>query len=175
MTDDIIIRKALGIDAKGISTCNTLSLPVVYSPREIIQYILNKSYYTTVAILDNVVIGYLLSRKEQSGDKFKGHIISIAILQEYRSKGIGKKILDYSCDKIANKFNVTNITLNVMLSNRRAIKFYTREKFTKFAKLTHYYGKKNHGILMKKELIKNKQIDKINLNEILTDNLEDYF
>lgn len=169
-TENINIRLAIGKDAKDIHKCNKLSLPVVYDARDYVLYILDKTHYTSVITVNEKVVGYLLARRETFRQTLKGHIMSFAIIEEYRSKGLGKKILDYSCEEIRNKFNVDNITLNVMVSNKRAVGFYKREGFRKFQKLPKYYGKKKHGLMMLKKYEK-----KIRIDDILTDNLEDYF
>ncbi|MEG0249320.1 MAG: GNAT family N-acetyltransferase [Peptostreptococcus sp.] len=52
------------------------------------------------------------------------YIAGIFVSERYQSYGVGKKLLDY----IKSRKNV--LTLSVYKNNKRAVKFYTREKFT---------------------------------------------
>ena len=149
---NINLREAIGLDARKISKCNKESLPVWYTPRQYVTYILNKDYLVFIVEKDKDIIGYSLVRKENFNNGYKGHILSFAVLEKYRSKGIGKDLMDFTYDIICKKFNVIYLTLNVMVSNNRAIHFYKREGFKKKYKLKHYYGKKKHGIMMIKQI-----------------------
>ena len=50
--------------------------------------------------------------------------------KDYRSQGIGKKLLE-EVEKRLKKEGVTNLTLLADVKNRRGLKFYEREKFYK--------------------------------------------
>lgn len=158
-TINFTIREAKGIDAKHIHECNKLSLPVVYTIREYIQFILDIKSVVFVSIVDEVITGYIVTRREPFGDSYKCHIMTIAVLEKYRSNGMGKQLVDESFDYFNKKNNITTMTLNVMRSNTPAIKFYKRNGFTKYQKLVHYYGKKKHGIMMIKTRMKNRKIE----------------
>lgn len=58
----------------------------------------------------------------------KDHIAGIFVKGEYRCAGIGKHLLDYVKEK--HPF----LTLNVYQKNRRAVKFYKRERFSVISK-----------------------------------------
>jgi len=165
---DFHIREAKCTDTTEIHNCNKLSLPVVYTKRELIQFILNPNSIIMIAIFNNKIIGYAIVRKEVIKNGYKCHIMSIAVLEEHRSKGIGKELVDKSFDWYYHKNNITIMTLYVMKSNYRAIRFYQKNSFTKALKLPHYYGKNNHGLMMKKtRLDDNKREEIKNLENAL--------
>lgn len=145
---DIIIRKAKCKDIPDIISINKASLPVIYSKEEWIHIII---YHTTfIALLNNKVISYISTWKEKYPypPYKKAHIITFATLPKYRSQGIGGKLLQYTI----NYWNNLPITLNVMCSNKKAIKFYLKHGFIQYKKLNNYYGKNKHGL----QLIINK-------------------
>ena len=76
---------------------------------------------------------------------------NIFVEEEYRSKGIGTKLMSYLITKAIEK-QVVNITLEVRLSNESAIKFYEKNGFKKVSTRKNYY-KEEDGILMLRELV----------------------
>lgn len=85
-----------------------------------------KSYNTVKAMMpsaliyayeeDNIVQGFV--------GLVDNYIAGIFVAQPCRSKGLGKKLLDYVKNK---KYS---LLLNVYKENNRAVKFYLREQFT---------------------------------------------
>ncbi|MFW9851448.1 MAG: GNAT family N-acetyltransferase, partial [Candidatus Thorarchaeota archaeon] len=67
------------------------------------------------------VIGFLLGG--YTSLPRQAHILSIAILQEYRGRGLGKKILNHFLNTI-NRLNYTSVKLEVNVDNHKAIKMY---------------------------------------------------
>lgn len=150
--ENITIRKAKCTDIPSIIQINKSSLPVVYNKEEWIQLII---YHTTfIAIKNSEPISYITTWEEPDlklKPYKKGHIVTFATLPEYRSQGVGSKLLKYTIDY----WSPLPITLNVMCSNKRAIKFYKKNGFTKYRKLKNYYGDNSDGIqfIIKERLI----------------------
>lgn len=70
---------------------------------------------------------------------------------EYRNQGIASLLLNYLV-KLGRESNCLNITLEVRMSNERAIKFYEKNGFKKVSIRKKYY-KEEDGILMLRELV----------------------
>lgn len=139
---NITIRKAKCTDIHGIITINKASLPVVYNKEEWIHLII---FHTTfIALNDKTPISYITTLEEQYPHLpyKKAHIVTFATLPQYRSQGIGAKLLEHTVDH----WSPLHVTLNVMCSNKRAIKFYEKHGFIHNKKLKNYYDKGVHGI-----------------------------
>lgn len=145
---NITIRRAKCTDIPDIININKASLPVVYNKEEWIQLII---YHTTfIALNQNEPISYITTWEETHPHPpyKKAHIVTFATLPTYRSQGIGAKLLHH----IVKHWSPLPITLNVMCTNKRAIKFYKKHGFTQNKRLKNYYGKNEHGV----QLIINK-------------------
>ena len=76
---------------------------------------------------------------------------NIFVKEEYRSKGIGTKLMSYLVSEaIHNK--VINITLEVRISNNIAINLYKKFGFREVALRKYYYGDED-AILMEKQVM----------------------
>ncbi len=95
---------------------------------------------------NNETIGYL----DYSLIYDRVEIDNIFVLEEYRNKKIGTKLIEY-LDKIAIDNNAINITLEVRESNSVAIHLYKKMGFTKVATRKYYYGDED-AILMEKKV-----------------------
>jgi len=78
------------------------------------------------------------------------HINNIALKNNYRKKGMGKKLLDYIIN-YGKENNFSRITLEVRESNEGALKLYYKNGFILISKRTDYYSnpKEDALILMK--------------------------
>jgi ribosomal-protein-alanine N-acetyltransferase len=68
----------------------------------------------------------------------EGHIMNLAVLEEYRGRRIGEKLLKKMFELAPPK--VVNYTLEVRVSNTSAIKLYTRLGFKCFGLRPGYYA-----------------------------------
>ena len=96
---------------------------------------------------DNQVIGVL--KYSLIYDRME--IDSIEVKPEYRSKGIGTKLMSYLVS-LAIENRVVNITLEVRISNEVAIHLYKKFGFREVALRKFYYGDED-GILMEKQVM----------------------
>ena len=78
-------------------------------------------------------------------------IDNIMVLEEYRNKGIGKKLMSYLVS-LAIELRVDNITLEVRVSNEIARNLYKKFGFREVALRKYYYGDED-GILMEKNVM----------------------
>ena len=76
---------------------------------------------------------------------------NILVKEEYRSRGIGTKLMSYLVSE-AIHHKVINITLEVRVSNIRAINLYKKFGFREVALRKYYYGDED-AILMEKQVM----------------------
>lgn len=68
----------------------------------------------------------------------EGHIMNVAVLEDYRGKRIGEKLLKKAFELTPPE--VVNYTLEVRVSNAPAISLYTRMGFKSFGLRPGYYA-----------------------------------
>jgi len=131
-----LIREAEENDILAVMNINRVSLPENYSYS--FFYSILKSYPKAflVAEFDGVIGGYIMSRVEHIFSKFEklrirraGHIVSIAVLPNYRGKGIGKALLLKCLDALKNVYKCEEAFLEVRVSNKTAIALYEKIGF----------------------------------------------
>ena len=97
--------------------------------------------------MDDKSVGYL----EYSLIYDRIELDNINVLDEYRNKGIGTKLMAYLVS-IAIDLKVDNITLEVRVSNEIARNMYKKFGFREVALRKFYYGDED-GILMEKNIM----------------------
>ena len=74
-----------------------------------------------------------------SESKPVGHLVSIAVLEEYRGRGIGKTLLQETIRVMRDIYKTVSIYLEVRVSNERAIRLYEKMGFKKVRLVPGYY------------------------------------
>ena len=129
-----MIKIASVDDIAGIFTVNKLCLPIYYSVNDWLYMINTTSKFLTYIYKDkNIIMGYLLA--EISSDRY--HILSIAVIPNFRKLGIGKELLEALKKINENKKKI--ISLNVHVENKIAINFYKKNNFIISKELVNYY------------------------------------
>ena len=77
----------------------------------------------------------------------EAHITNIAVLQEYKGKGIGNKIL-MGLIKYSTKLGIKNMTLEVRESNFVARRFYEKHGFVSYGIRPKYYIDDNEDAII---------------------------
>jgi len=156
----VVIRRARKDDIPAVMSVNLRSLPENYW-YGFYEYILNNwGDAFLVAEVDGVIVGYAMSRVEETGDpvlmglvdedgnplifgwvepKRVGHLVSIAVLREYRGRGIGSALLQETIDVLRSRYDVESVFLEVRVSNRPAISLYKKFGFQIVRRIPHYY------------------------------------
>jgi len=153
------IRRARDEDLPAVMNVNLRSLPENYWPG-FFKYVLdNWPQAFLVAEAGGSVVGYAMSRVEETADPILlglfddrgriirfpgetrrvGHLISIAVLEEYRGQGIGKALLAETIRALREYYSVESIYLEVRVSNERAIGLYRRFGFRVGRRIPYYY------------------------------------
>lgn len=153
-TVQIILKEASSLDVYGIRQCNKNCLPVYYPYGYYNQVIDSENNIVLLAKNNDTVIGYIIGELSSDyPDRF--HIISFAVLKEYRKNKIGTNLMNKIIEVAKKRFiNLNKISLYVMISNISAIKFYESLDFKKEKLLKNYYQSFNQdGLLYIKHLI----------------------
>ena len=156
------IRFATSRDIAEIISINFKTLPEHYSNSFFMELLLDSPETFVVAENNNnKIIGYIMCRIEYGFSVLKkmslarkGHVVSFAVLEEYRGKGIGKKLVEQSIEGM--KIRKCNESyLEVRTDNIPAIKLYESLGFDRIATLNTYYKDGRNAFLMSAKLNRN--------------------
>jgi ribosomal-protein-alanine N-acetyltransferase len=107
-----------------------------------------------VADIDNKIVGYIMCKIEFGFSNFrklgfvkKGHVVSVAVLEENRGKGIGKALMTEGINGVMAR-KCDEIYLEVRVSNQSAIKMYEKLGFYTKSRLRAYYRDGEDAYLM---------------------------
>lgn len=100
-----------------------------------------------VGELSGKVISYMGYRNILS----EGHVTNIAVRENYRGLGYGKKMMEYFIEDCV-KNNITALTLEVAVKNERALSLYTKMGFEVKGLRKNYYGTDKDAYIMWKVL-----------------------
>ncbi len=157
------LRKFTMDDLKSVMHINYVCLPENYTNYFFID--LYKRFPETfiVAEENGEVIGYIMCRIEVglsnllSGLMKKGHIVSVAVLPQYRHKGVGEALVNEAM-KGMQLYNAKQCFLEVRVTNMPAISLYKKLGFQISRTIKGYYADGEDAYLMSREL-KSKQIE----------------
>jgi ribosomal-protein-alanine N-acetyltransferase len=107
-----------------------------------------------VAEFDDKVIGYIMCKIEFGFSNFrklgfvkKGHVVSVAVLDQHRGKGVGKALMLEGINGVASRKS-DEIYLEVRVSNTQAIRMYQNLGFQIKSRLRSYYRDGEDAYLM---------------------------
>ena len=133
-------------DLERVMHINTACLPENYSS------FFYKDLYTRfpdtfiVAEMDGEIQGYIMCRIEKGWSK-RGrlsparlcHVVSIAVMESYRRRGIGKALVEQAMDRGRKVYDSNEGYLEVRVSNEPAVNLYVNLGFTKVKRNYGYY------------------------------------
>jgi [ribosomal protein S18]-alanine N-acetyltransferase len=107
-----------------------------------------------VAEVDEKVVGYIMCKIEFGFSNFrklgfvkKGHVVSVAVLDQHRGKGIGKALMLEGINGVVSRKS-DEIYLEVRISNTQAIRMYQKLGFQIKSRLRSYYRDGEDAYLM---------------------------
>ncbi|MBS7610895.1 ribosomal protein S18-alanine N-acetyltransferase [Candidatus Bathyarchaeota archaeon] len=145
-------------DLDAVMHINLTCLPENYTPSFYMNHYESfpKAFY--VAEVDSKIIGYVMSRVERGLSNHKpisvvkkGHIISIAVLPDYRRKGVGKSLMINSLKGLKD-YGAEECYLEVRISNTPAINLYKSLDFEIIRIIRGYYLNGEDAYLMSRRL-----------------------
>ncbi|PVU69042.1 ribosomal-protein-alanine acetyltransferase [Acidilobus sp. SCGC AC-742_M05] len=177
-----MIRRATEADIDQVIEVNLRSLPENYWYGFYQYVLSEWGDLFLVAEIGGKIVGYMMNRVEETHDRvlmglenelepahkrsgpldvFKrvfsgsarvGHVISIAVLQEYRRRGIGSALMSEALKIFEEKYDVDSVYLEVRVSNQPAINMYEKFGFVKARIIRGYYRDGEDAYVMVKRL-----------------------
>jgi ribosomal-protein-alanine N-acetyltransferase len=151
---DYQIRRCEREDISGVIDINGETLPEHYSDYFYFEILTEFPDTFLVAELDGALIGYVMCRVEYGfshlkrlGLARKGHVVSIAVREEHRGKGVGTLLMRSSQEAMAKK-TATECYLEVRVSNSEAIALYQRLGYKVSGRLEAYYKDGEAALVM---------------------------
>jgi len=112
-----------------------------------------------VAEVNDNIIGYIMCKIEFGFSNFrklgfvkKGHVVSVAVLDQHRGKGVGRALMLEGVNGVVSRKS-DEIYLEVRISNEPAIKMYEKLGFQIKSRLRTYYRDGEDAYLMALEFI----------------------
>lgn len=155
---DCNIRRAEPSDLIPVMEINLKTLPEHYSDYFYESLLAEIPEAFIIAEIGEKHVGYIMCKTEYGFSNFKklgfvkkGHVVSIAVLDEYRKKGIGKALVEESVNGVKLK-NCDEFYLEVRCSNNDAVRLYQKLGFMIRQQLNAYYRDGEDAYLMAIEL-----------------------
>jgi ribosomal-protein-alanine N-acetyltransferase len=151
---EINIRFAVPKDISEIISINLKTLPEHYSHSFFIELLIDSPETFLVAELNNKIIGYIMCRTEHGFSavkKMRFAIVSFAVLDDYRRKGIGKCLLEEAIRGMQSR-KCSEAYLEVRTNNDAAIELYKNLGFDSSITLNNYYKDGENAFLMSKRI-----------------------
>lgn len=149
-------------DLRSVVHINMVCLPENYTDFFFID--LHQRFPETfiVAEENGEVVGYIMCRMELGLSNFgfkglvkKGHIVSVAVLPQYRRKGIGEALVTKAIEGM-RLYNAKQCFLEVRVTNTQAISLYKKLGFQVTRTIHGYYADGEDAYLMSLELKQGK-------------------
>ncbi len=154
-----IIRNAREEDLETVRNINMITLPENY-PSYFFHDLWSKygkAFYVAESPSGEIV-GYVMCRVELKPGFFKHlivksvHIVSIAVLEDHRRKGLGYALMAYAMKSLYEKYGCKETYLEVRISNNPAINLYEKLGYRIVKVLSHYYLDGEDAYLMARPL-----------------------
>ena len=156
---DYIIRRCEEKDLTCVISINLNTLPEHYSDYFFESILRELPEAFVVAEVNDNIIGYIMCKIEFGFSNFrklgfvkKGHVVSIAVLDQHRGKGVGRALMLEGVNGVVSRKS-DEIYLEVRISNEPAIKMYEKLGFQIKSRLRTYYRDGEDAYLMALEFI----------------------
>ncbi len=155
---DYQIRQCERDDILTVIDINAETLPEHYSDYFYFEILTEFPETFLVAELEGKIVGYYMCRIEYGfshlkrlGLARKGHVVSIAVKEEHRGKGVGTQLMK-TCQEAMLKKTATEAYLEVRVSNSQAVALYQRLGYKVSGRLEAYYKDGEAALLMAAQL-----------------------
>ena len=151
---DYTIRACGRDDITRVIEINARTLPEHYSDYFYHEILAEFPETFLVVELNGQVVGYVMCRIEYGfshlrrlGLARKGHVVSVAVIEEHRGKGLGTRLIQTAHAEMVKK-SATECYLEVRVSNVQAAELYKRLGYKVCGKLDSYYRDGEAAYLM---------------------------
>ena len=155
---DCNIRRAGPSDLISVMEINLKTLPEHYSDYFYESLLAELPEAFIVAEIGGKHVGYIMCKTEFGFSNFKklgfvkkGHVVSIAVVEEHRRKGIGNALVEESVNGVKLR-KCDEFYLEVRCSNNDAVRLYEKLGFIIKQQLNAYYRDGEAAYLMAIEL-----------------------
>ena len=166
MTVTYVVREFKREDIDEVMRINQTCLPENYPSSFFLGLYTHAPKAFLVAIENEKVIGYIMCRIERGISSFKrafpvkkGHIVSVAVMHEYRHRGIGTDLIKLGMEGMVS-YGAMEFFLEVRKSNVAAVTVYEKLGFEVGRVLKGYYRDGEDAYLMVRQWdSKNEEAD----------------
>jgi len=151
---DCGIRRCDLADLISVMEINMKTLPEHYSDYFYESLLSELPEAFLVAEISGTAVGYIMCKTEYGFSNFKklgfvkkGHIVSVAVLENYRNRGIGKALTNEAINGIKLK-KCDELYLEARCSNKEAVAMYENLGFVIKQRLKAYYRDGEDAYLM---------------------------
>jgi len=142
---DCILRRCELSDIIPVIEINLRTLPEHYSDYFYESLLEELPEAFIVAEISGKIVGYIMCKIEHGFSNFKklgfvkkGHVVSVAVIDEHRRKGYGSVLVDEAV-KGVKTIQGSELYLEVRCSNNDAVRLYEKLGFSITQKLKAYY------------------------------------
>ena len=142
---DCILRRCELSDIIPVMEINLRTLPEHYSDYFYESLLEELPEAFIVAEISGKIVGYIMCKIEHGFSNFKklgfvkkGHVVSIAVIDEHRRKGFGSVLVDEAV-KGVKTIQGSELYLEVRCSNNDAVRLYEKLGFSITQRLKAYY------------------------------------
>jgi len=157
--DDCILRRCELGDIIPVMEINLSTLPEHYSDYFYESLLEELPEAFIVAEISGKIIGYIMCKMEHGFSNFKklgfvkkGHVVSIAVIDEHRGKGFGSALVNESIKGVIIR-QCSELYLEVRCSNNDAVRLYEKLGFSITQKLKAYYRDGEDAYVMAIDLV----------------------
>jgi ribosomal-protein-alanine N-acetyltransferase len=141
-------------DLESVIEINRTCLPENYASFFFLDTFRSCPTAFIVAEVGTRIVGYIMCRSEHGFSdirrlKFvrKGHIISVAVLPDYRRAGIASELVNQALAAL-REMNADECYLEVRGTNETALRLYEKLKFSLARRTPHYYADGAEALVM---------------------------
>lgn len=155
---ECVVRRAELGDLIPIMEINLKTLPEHYSDYFYESLLAELPEAFLLGEIRGKPVGYIMCKTEYGFSNFKklgfvkkGHVVSIAVLDEHRRKGIGRVLVEEAINGVKTK-KCDELYLEVRCSNNEAVRLYEKMGFIIKQRLKTYYRDGEDAYLMAIEI-----------------------
>jgi len=141
------IRRMSQTDIIAVQAIEKESFPDPWARETLEDALVTFSETVFVAENSNGLCGYIICGVEDTGEEIYGHICSLAVAYVNRKQGIGTSLVRRA-EKAAMIQKATAMQLEVRVSNKKAISFYSRLGYEPVFQICGYYADTEDAIVM---------------------------